>query len=211
MWLILGLFGLAFLGFGSSVFALAVTRVPVLRTPVGVLREIRQAIGLQAGQVLVDAGCADGRALRVLCDRSGVRGRGYELNGPVWLVAWLRLGSGPARRRLRVYWRDFHRGELEDVDVVYCYLMPAAMERVARKCAREMPAGGRLVSFLWEVPGWQPSAVLAVGPLRDRVFIYDVHGCGEPGLETTAPSGDFTGADAGQAGPAAPPAERPKT
>ncbi len=202
MWLILSLFGLAFLGFGSSVFALAVTRVPVLRTPIGVLREIRRAIGLQAGQVLVDAGCADGRALRVLCDRPGVRGRGYELNGPAWLAARLRIGFGPARRRLRIHWRDFHRSELEDADVVYCYLMPAAMERVARKCAREMPAGGRLVSYLWEVPGWRPGAVLAVGPLRDRVFIYDVHECGEPGLDPAAPDDDESASEAARTTPA---------
>ncbi len=171
-WLVIGLFGLAFLAFGSSVYALAVTRVPVLRTPAELLPAIRASIGLADGQVLVDAGCGDGRALVSLCQGTRARGRGYELNGPMWLAAWLRVLFGGKAGRIRIVWKDFMRSELEDVDVVYCYLMPGTMQQVADKCAEEMAPGGRLVSFMWAVPGWEPDEILPVGRLEDPVYVY---------------------------------------
>lgn len=187
VWLIVGLFGIAFLALGSSLFALAVTRVPVLRTPIEVLEQARSALGLRDGQVIVDAGCADARALITLCRTSQVRGRGYELNGPVWLVGLLRVVLAGLTGRLRVRWRDFFRCDLEDVDLVYCYLMPGLMQRVAEKCATEMPPGGRLVSFLWSVPGWEPSQVLRLGRAGDAVYVYTLPvGVGQaPGVRSS--------------------------
>jgi len=171
-WLVVGLFGIAFLAFGSSVYALAVTRVPVLRTPAELLPAIREGLALVEGQVLVDAGCGDGRTLVALCRGARVRGRGYELSGPMWLAAWVRVLASGSAGRIRIAWKDFLRCELEDADVVYCYLMPGAMQPVADKCAEEMAPGGRLVSFLWAVPDWEPDQVLLVGRLRDPVYIY---------------------------------------
>lgn len=171
-WTVIGLFAIAFLAFGSSVYALAVTRVPVLRTPADLLPAIREGLGLIDGQVVVDAGCGDGRALVALCRGTKVRGRGYELSGPMWLVAWARVLLTGGAGRIRIAWKDFLRSELEDVDVVYCFLMPGAMQQVADKCAEEMAPGGRLVSFLWAVPDWEPAEVLPVGRLRDPVYIY---------------------------------------
>ena len=171
-WLVIGLFGVAFLAFGSSVYALAATRVPVLRTPAELLPIIREGLKLAEGQVLVDAGCADGRTLVALCRGAGLRGRGYELNGPMWLVACVRVLLAGQAGRIRIAWKDFMRCELEDVDLVFCYLMPGAMRAVADKCAEEMAPGSRLVSFLWAVPGWEPDEVLRVGRLADPVYIY---------------------------------------
>ncbi len=174
LWLVVGLFAVVFLAFLSSFFALAVTRVPVLRTPAELLDGIRDALQMRDDQVLVDAGCADARTLVALCRGSRVRGRGYELNGPVWLAARLRVLLTGNAGRIRIAWKDFFRTELEDVDVVYCYLMPGVMERVAGKCEREMRPGGRLVSFLWSVPGWRPVETLRLGRLSDPVYIYRV-------------------------------------
>ena len=174
LWAVIGGFALVFLALLSSFFALAVTRVPVLRTPAELLPDIRRALALGEGQVLVDAGCADARTLLAFCRGAAVRGRGFELNGPVWLAARLRVLLAGRAVDVRVAWKDFFRTDLEDVDVVYCYLMPAAMARVARKCAAEMRPDSRLVSFLWAVPGWEPSETVPVGRLGDPLYIYRI-------------------------------------
>lgn len=178
MWLLPVLLILvAFLALVSSLYALAVTRVPVMRTPRTHLEDIVHQADLVPGQVVVDAGCGDGRTLVALCASEGVRGRGYELNGPVWLAGAMRvLFRRGVAGRVRVYWRDFFRCELEDVDVVYCYLMPASMVRVAEKCAEEMRAGSVLLSYLWEVPGWIPERTVQLGQRADPLFVYRIPG-----------------------------------
>jgi hypothetical protein len=171
-----GLILLVFVALLASLYALASTRVPVVRTPREHLAAISAAAGIRHGTVVVDAGCGDARALLTLCTEAGVTGRGYELNGPVWLYGWFRvLFAGGGRGRVRVRWSNFFRCELEDVDVVYCYLMPGSMQRVARKCSEEMRPGARLVSYLWEVPGWEPVRTLELGPGQDPLYVYEVH------------------------------------
>ena len=56
--------GLVFFLAFSSLFALVVTRVPVVRTPVEVLDAIVELNPLKPDRMVVDAGCADARAFR---------------------------------------------------------------------------------------------------------------------------------------------------
>lgn len=175
MWLVVvGLIVVAFLALLSSLYALVVTGVPVVRTPAEFLSEIAAEVGGEKGTTIVDAGCGDARTLLAFCAAEGVTGRGYELSGPMWLYGLTRVLLSGRGGRIRLYWRDFFRCELEDVDVVYCHLMPAVMARVGTKCAEEMRAGSRLVSYLWEVPGWAPARVLKLGLREDPLFVYEI-------------------------------------
>ena len=175
MWLLVViLIVVAFLALLSSLYALAVTGVPVVRTPAEFLPEIAAEIGAGRETIIVDAGCADARTLLAFCDSTGASGRGYELNGPVWLAALARVLFSGRAGRVKVLWKDFFRCELEDVDVVFCHLMPAAMPRIGAKCAEEMRAGTRLLSYLWEVPGWTARKVVKLGPREDPLFVYEI-------------------------------------
>ena len=174
MWLLVViLIAVIFLALLSSLYALAVTGVPVVRTPAEFLDEISAEVGGNQDATVVDAGCGDARTLVAFC-AAGVRGRGYELNGPVWLAALARVLFSGKGGRVKVYWKDFFRCELEDVDVVYCHLMPAVMARVGAKCAEEMRSGTRLLSYLWEVPGWTPKKIVKLGCRDDPLFVYEI-------------------------------------
>jgi len=168
---------LIFLSLLSSLYALAVTGVPVVRTPAEFLSEIAVEIGGDKDTTIVDAGCGDARTLLAFCTAAGARGRGYELNGPVWLAGLTRVLFSGKAGRVWVYWKDFFRCELEDVDVVYCHLMPAVMARIGAKCSEEMRAGTRLLSYLWEVPGWTPQKTVKLGPREDPLFVYEIPPC----------------------------------
>jgi hypothetical protein len=165
-------FALLLAGLVSSLFALTVTRVPVLRTPGALLDGLGAALAPRPGQLVVDVGAADGRALMALCAAPGVRGRGYELNGPVWLWGSLRLLLCGRAGRVRLRWADYRRAELEQADLVYAFLMPAAMPALGRKCLEELRPGARLASFLWPVPGWTPAQVIPLGRRGDPLYVY---------------------------------------
>lgn len=175
MWLLVViLIVIIFLALLSSLYALAATGVPVVRTPAEFLDEIAGEVGGNEETTVVDAGCGDARTLLAFCSAAGVRGRGYELNGPVWLAALARVLLSGKGGRVKVHWKDFFRCELEDVDVVYCHLMPAVMARIGAKCAEEMRAGTRLLSYLWEVPGWTPKRIVKLGRREDPLFVYEI-------------------------------------
>lgn len=155
-----------------SLIVLGLTRVPVVRTPLDHLAEIATACGADGGELIIDAGCADGRTLIGLCRLCGARGRGYEMNLPVAVAGKLRAVFSGRGLTLKIKLGDFFRCELEDADVVYCYLMPGLMKRVADKCAEEMRPGCRLVSYMWNVPDRTPEKTLWLGPRRDPLYVY---------------------------------------
>lgn len=180
MWAVILLFVLLMILALSSVFALATSRVPVVRTPAEHLDAIATALSLAPGSLVVDAGCADGRLLRRLCQREGVRGLGLELNGGVWLWAWASTRLSPVRARVRVRWADLFRHDLEEVDLVYAFLMPHLLARLYEKCVEEMRPGSLLATYLFEVPGRDPERVILLGKRKDPLHIYRIAGAPSP-------------------------------
>lgn len=175
MWAVALVFGLLLIGVFSSVYALAHSRVPVVRTPAEHLDAIASALPLAPGDRVVDAGCADGRVLRALCRREGVNGLGLELNGAVWAWAWARTRLSPVRRRVRVRWADLFRADFEDASVVYAFLMPHLLPRLYQKCCEEMRPGTLLATYLFEVPNRDPERVILLGRRQDPLCLYRIN------------------------------------
>ncbi|NMB75470.1 MAG: hypothetical protein GYA21_10130 [Myxococcales bacterium] len=180
MWAVILVFVFLMILALSSVFALAQSRVPVVRTPTQHLDAITTALALAPGSLVVDAGCADGRLLRSLCRREGVRGLGLELNGGVWLWAWARTRLSPVRDRVRIRWADLFRQDFEEADLVYAFLMPHLLPRLYDKCAEEMRPGSLLATYLFEVPGRDPERVILLGKRKDPLHIYRLERAASP-------------------------------
>jgi len=105
----------------------------------------------------VDIGCGDGRVLRAAKRRYNVRGLGFEVNFLAYLIARVR-SSGIEGIQIR--WGNFWKVDLSDADVVFCYLFPDVMERLAKKLEAELSPGARVISCNFSIPGWKPLEVL---------------------------------------------------
>lgn len=129
------------------------------------------AVPMKAGQRFVDLGCGDGRVLRQAIKRYGVIGVGYEVNWLAYLKARL-LCIGI--HRLTVYRRDFWKTDLSTADVVFCYLYPDVLKRLAAKLAVELKPEAVVVSGNFSLPGFHPSQVLRLNhPLHNApIFVY---------------------------------------
>ncbi len=127
---------------------------------------------MREDQYLVDVGCGDGRVIREAAKRSGVRCRGYEINPLLFAIAWL-LSLG--RRGVSVRCRNFWNEDLGEADVVFCYLFPDVMPRLAKKLEKELRPGARVVSCNFPLPGWRP--VKTVRPSAtmhdDPIYFYE--------------------------------------
>ena len=135
------------------------------------IKAFLDAVEMQPGQLLVDLGCGDGRVLCSASDRYGVRAVGFELNPWAYLRARLRcLG----KKRVRVVPGNFWKADLRKADVIFCYLFPDVMERLAEKIQKEAKPGAVVVSCNFPVPGLFSQQVLRpMGGLHsDPIFIY---------------------------------------
>ena len=129
------------------------------------------AVPMKADQMLVDIGCGDGRVLREAQKRYGVRTVGYEVNPLAYLKARLfSIGSN----RITIRHQNFWEADLSDADVVFCYLYPDVMKKLATKLLDSLKPGAIVVSSNFSLPGWVPGKILRLERSlhNDPIYIY---------------------------------------
>ena len=129
------------------------------------------AVPMRADQTLVDLGCGDGRVLREAQKRYGVHTIGYEINPMAYLKA--RIFSF-GQNKIKIRREDFWEADLSDADVVFCYLYPDVMKKLAAKLAVGLKPGTLVVSSNFSLPGFVPSKVLRLENSwhNDPIYVY---------------------------------------
>jgi SAM-dependent methyltransferase len=130
-----------------------------------------EAVPMRAGQLMVDLGCGDGRVLRKAKKRYGVRAIGYEINPLAYLKARL-LSIG--QNDIEIKCKNFWTADLSKSDVIFCYLYPDVMKKLADKLATGLKPGAVVVSGNFPLPGCVPTQVLRPGHCihNDPIYIY---------------------------------------
>ena len=132
------------------------------------------AVPMRADQTLVDLGCGDGRVLREAQKRYGVHTIGYEINPVAYLKARL-FSFGPYN--IKIKRENFWEADLSGADVVFCYLYPDVMKKLAAKLAADLKPGTVVVSSNFSLPGFVPSRVLRLESSwhNDPMYIYHLN------------------------------------
>lgn len=122
-------------------------------------RHIDRALSLadmKQGETFVDLGCGDGR-LVVAAARRGFRSIGYEISLIPYLLALVR--RFPVRDRCQIRYQSLWKADLRNADVVYIFLMPESTDKLIEKFRREMKPGSRIISYVWQLHGWEPEKI----------------------------------------------------
>ena len=137
------------------------------------IRAFLDAVPMAVDNLLVDLGCGDGRVLRSASQRYGIRAVGYELNPLAYLRARWRCRG---RKRVRVIHANFWQADLSRADVIFCYLFPDVMKRMAAKIRAEAKPGAVVVSCNFPLPGCTACQVLRPAGARhhDPIYIYRI-------------------------------------
>ncbi len=156
--LIGGLITVKFLFAASIVTVFPITRGAMFHPSASVrVKTFLDRVPMNPGDLLVDIGCGDGRVLRGARRRYGVRALGFEVNPIAYLMARLRTFG---MKGIEIRYSDFWKSALDEADVVFCYLFPDVMKRVADKLEMELRPGARVVSCNFPLPGWKPREVM---------------------------------------------------
>ena len=167
-----GLFALKIIYILSIALVLRVTQGALyVSTSRAKISAFINAVPMTADQMLVDLGCGDGRVLREAQKRYGVRTVGYEINPLAYLKARIfSFGSNKIKIRRQNFWK----ADLSDADVVFCYLYPDVMKKLAAKLVAGLKPGAVIVSSNFSLPGLVPSKIVKLENSlhNDPIFIY---------------------------------------
>jgi SAM-dependent methyltransferase len=169
-----GLFGLKVVYFLSIALVLPITQGALyVSTSRAKIAAFINAVPMKADQTLVDLGCGDGRVLREAQKRYGVRTIGYEINPLAYLKARL-FSFGP--NKIKIRHENFWEVDLSGADIVFCYLYPDVMEKLAAKLAAGLKPGAIVVSSNFSLPGFVPSKVLRLESSwhNDPMYVYQI-------------------------------------
>jgi SAM-dependent methyltransferase len=96
---------------------------------------------------------------------------GIELAPLPWFGSWLRAKLTASRARF--IRSDYERLHFSDIDVVFCYLSPAAMPALYAKCLAEMRTGSRLMSYEFIISERQPDLVIPITQNGVSLYVWD--------------------------------------
>jgi len=147
----------------------SVIAAPLAITSRRVISDIVNAVQLSRGEKFYELGTGTGRVSAVF-GKKGANVVGYELSPLYFLITWLNLKlRGVQGAALR--YGNFFNADLSDADIVFCFLMPKAMDRLREKFDKELKRGARVVSYAFPIEGYEPYAVIR-RPKTPAVFFY---------------------------------------
>jgi len=145
-------------------------RVPYVPSKKRVIEKILEIAKLKKGEKVYDLGCGDGRFLIEAEKKAGICAIGYEAAPIPFLLAHFQKWINSSKIIIRM--ANFFKASLADADVIFCYLGPETMVRLAGKFKKECRKGTRIYSHTFHIEGLEPVRVWTKDPEKKLPTIY---------------------------------------
>lgn len=141
-------------------------------TPASVVRQMLELARVGPQDVVFDLGSGDGRIPITAAKDFGARGVGVEIDPA--LVARAKAQARKAGLDGKVEFRlgDMYAADLRGATVVMLFLHPEPNLKLRPKLRAELPAGARVVSYMWDMGDWTPDETRRVS--RHRIFLWTI-------------------------------------
>ena len=160
--------------FGTAAYAglIAAPWLPVFKRDI---RRVVQVADVQEGDVVYDLGSGDGRILLAIANCSKPRRIvGYEISFLLYIWSKLRIWFRGFGKIIEIRGDDFLSRDLSSAHVIFCFLTPKAMKKLAPKFKNELKKGTRIVSYSFSLPGWEPVEINRPDTKSMPIFKYIV-------------------------------------
>jgi len=129
----------------SGIIAFAYVRVPYLPAPKKAVEKMFQLAQIKPNERVYDLGCGNGYLLFKAEKECQARSFGYEISPWPYTLAIIRKIFG--KYKSKIYLKNFLKQNLSNADVIFCYLMPGANEKLCRKIDKELSKKTRIVTL----------------------------------------------------------------
>lgn len=109
------------------------------------------------GERMVDLGSGDGRIVLAFA-QSGSEAHGYEINPLLVFISRRRIRRAGLQNRAFIHWRNFRRVDFSSFKIVTIYGLKGIMRELEGKLQRQLPPGGRVLSYTFQFPHWRASS-----------------------------------------------------
>lgn len=144
--------------------------VPYVPSKNRVVKKMISLAALKPKETVYDLGCGDGRLLIEASKKAKITTVGFEIAPLVYVLAKLRTMFAP--KKIQIRFQSFFNANLRKANVIFCYLIPNVMPRLAAKMKRECRRGTRVISNTFSIPGLKPYKILAKNAAKGMPTIY---------------------------------------
>ncbi|MFC1787805.1 SAM-dependent methyltransferase [Patescibacteria group bacterium] len=122
------------------------------------IKRLAKLLELKPGDKFYELGCGDGRVCFALAKQTKIKAVGIELSLLQYLIGKLRQWLS-CSTRVQIKYGNVFNQDLSEADVIYLFLMPEVYQKIRTKFETELKDGARVVSYVWPIPGWEPTQV----------------------------------------------------
>ena len=134
------------------------------------LERIFKLAELQPGEIFYDFGCGNGKVVLAAAKR-GAKAYGIELGLPLYV--WCVVAKWFKRSSAKFFWGNAFHYNLSQVDVLYVFGMPQALQhKLAKKLNTELKPGARVVSYAFPITGLPNEIKNKPNPKQLALYVY---------------------------------------
>lgn len=169
--LILGIIVLLTLGLVVTVFYTLIIRVPFIPTPRHIAKAMIELVLWKGDEILIDLGAGDG-SLLVAAKKAhpNITAIGVEIVPTVWGYGFVRLCVMRSGVQLKL--GSLFNQDVSKADVVFLYLFPELMEKIAKKFDAELRPGTWVVAQTFGFKGKRAEREIRLPRLGSMVSVY---------------------------------------
>ena len=154
-------------------------RAPDVRyepTPMDVVQVMLRLANVNAGDVVYDLGCGDGRIVIAAARQFSARGACVDIDPTRIAESRENARLAGVTDRIRFLNQDLLATDIRDATVVMLFLSPELNLAVRPKLLRELKPGGRVVSHWHDMGDWKPQETVRVksGGYERPVYLWTV-------------------------------------
>ena len=136
--------------------ALAQYRVRYEPTPMPVVQAMTDLAAVDAGDVVYDLGCGDGRIVITATQRYGCRGVGIDIDPERIREATGNVQKAKVADKVKLIQGDLFETDIGEATVVTLYLLTELNLKLRPKLMKELRPGTRVVSHAFAMGDWKP-------------------------------------------------------
>ena len=137
-----------FLYFIYVFFALTIfLGAPYMPAPYPKVKEMLNLANPEPGEILYDLGSGNGQILIEAAKNYEVKVIGIEINPLLVYLSRRKIKKLGLKDRVKVYWGNFLKRDISDVNIIITYLTQMANNKLEKKFLSELKSGTKIVSL----------------------------------------------------------------
>ena len=143
-------------------------------TPMPAVRALLELADVGPQDVVYDLGSGDGRIPIAAAREFGARAVGIEVDPALVTRAQASAREAGVADRVEFRLGDMYEADVRSATVVTLFLHPGPNLKLREKLRSDLPAGARVVSYVWDMGGWKATDQRQVN--EHPIFLWQIPG-----------------------------------